>query len=58
MDFICKGKGVSGSTYEDNDSRSSISLSMVAERKLRSRGDDFASYVVPVDATANILSAI
>ena len=45
-------------TYEDNDSGSSISSSMVTERKIRSRGDESAPYVVPDDATADILSAI
>jgi hypothetical protein len=45
-------------TYEESDSGSSISSLMVAERKLRSRGDESTSYVVPDDATADILSAI
>jgi hypothetical protein len=47
-----------GAPYEDSDFGSSISSSMVAEGKLRSRGDDFASYVVLDDTTVDILSAI
>jgi hypothetical protein len=41
--------------YEDSDSRSWISSSMVATRKSRSRGDDSASYVVPDDATVTFI---
>ena len=58
MAFTCKGRGVSRNPYEDNDNGSSISSSMVIERKSRSRGDKSASYVVLDDATADILSAI
>jgi hypothetical protein len=47
-----------GAPYEDSDSGSSISSSMAAERNSRSPGDDSAAYVVPDNATANILSAI
>jgi hypothetical protein len=56
MVFICNGRGASGrgvllgAPYEDNDFRSSISSSMVAERNLRSSGDDSIAYVVPGDA--------
>lgn len=38
--------------------RSSISSSMVAERKSRSCGDDSAYYVVPDEAIVNVLSTI
>jgi hypothetical protein len=48
----------SGSPYEDDDTRSSIASSMVAERKSRSGGYEFVSYVIPDDATVDILSAI
>ena len=58
MAFICKERGASGSPYEDNDFGSSISSSIVAERNSRSRGDESVAYVVPDDATADILSAI
>jgi hypothetical protein len=44
-----------GAPYEDSDTGSSISSSMVAERKSRSQGDESASYVIPIDATADIL---
>jgi hypothetical protein len=47
-----------GAPYEDNDLGSSISSSMAAERKSRSRGDDSASYVIPDDVTTDILLAI
>jgi hypothetical protein len=47
-----------GALYEDSDSGSSISSSMVAERKLGSQGDESASYVILDDATVDILSAI
>ena len=54
-----QGEGVLlGSPYEDSDSGSLISSSMVTERNLRSPCDDSAAYVVPDDTTANILSAI
>ena len=56
--FICRGRGAFGSPYEDNDFGSLISSSMVVERKSRSRGDDSSSYVVPNDATVDILLAI
>ena len=58
MAFIYKGRGASRSPYDDSDSRSSISSSMIVERNSRSPGDDSAAYVVPDDATADILSAI
>ena len=41
--------------YEDSDSGASISSSMVAKRK---SGDEYVSYVVPDDTTADILSMI
>jgi hypothetical protein len=47
-----------GAPYEDSDSESSISSSMVVERKSRSRGDESASYVELDDTTADILAAI
>jgi hypothetical protein len=53
-----KGRVLLGAPYEDNDSGSSISSSMVAERDSRSSGDGSATYVVPDDATVDILSAI
>jgi len=58
--FVCKGRGASRSPYKDNDSGSSISpsISIVAERNSRSPGDDSAAYVVPDDATVDILSTI
>jgi hypothetical protein len=57
MVFICKGV-LLGDPCKDNDSGSSISSSMVAERILRSKGDESATYVVPDDVIADILSAI
>ena len=56
--FICNESGASVSPYKDNDSGSSISSSMVAERKSRSRGDEYASCIVPEDATTDILLLI
>ena len=56
--FICKGRGAYESPYKDSNSGSSISSSMVAERIARSPGDESASFVVPDDATADILSVI
>ena len=53
-----RGGVLLGPTCEDNNSGSSISLSMVAGRKSRSPGDDSASYVVPYNVTANIFSVI
>jgi hypothetical protein len=44
-----------GAPYEDNDFGAPISSSMVAERK---SGDESISYVVPDDATVDILSTI
>ena len=44
-----------GAPYEDNDSGASILSMMVAEKK---SGDEFVSYVVPDDGTADILSVI
>jgi len=52
--FIYKGRGASGSPYEDNDSGSSISLSMVAKRNSRSWGDDSTAYVILDDATSSV----
>ena len=52
--FICKGRGTSRSSYEDSDSLSS----MVTERNSRTLGDDSVAYVVPDDATTDILSSI
>ena len=56
--FSTRGGVLLEAPYEDNDSGSSISSSMVVERIARSLGDDSATYVVPDDATADILSAI
>ena len=56
--IICKGRGSSRAPYKDNDSGSSISSLVVAERKPSFEGDKSASYVIPDDATADILSAI
>jgi hypothetical protein len=56
--FICKGGVLLGAPYKDSNSGSSISSAMVGERISKFRGDVFASYVVPDDATVNILSAI
>ena len=56
--FICKGRGTSWTSYEDSDSLSSILSSMVTERNSRTLGDDSVAYVVPDDATIDILSAI
>jgi hypothetical protein len=47
-----------GAPNEDNYFGSSISSSMIAESKSRFGCDEFASYVVPDDATLNILSSI
>jgi hypothetical protein len=47
-----------GVPYEDSDSGSVISSSMVMERNSRSLGDDSVAYVILDDATADILSAI
>jgi hypothetical protein len=51
--FIYKGRVLLGAPYEDNDSGSSISSSMVLERNLSSRGDESAAYIVPNSATTN-----
>jgi len=53
-----RGGGLLGAPYEDNDFGSSISSSVVVERKSSFEGDKCASYVIPDDATADILSAI
>jgi len=47
-----------GTSNRDSYFGSSISSSMVAKRESRLEGDVSASYVVPVDATADILSSI
>jgi len=47
-----------GTSNGDSYFRSSISSSMVAKRESRLEGDVSASYVVPDDATADILSSI
>jgi hypothetical protein len=52
-----RGGVLLGAPYEDVDSGSSISLSMVTEMISRSRGDDSVAYVLTNDATANILQA-
>jgi hypothetical protein len=44
--------------YEDSNSASWISSSMVAEKISRSQSDESASFVVPDDAIDDILSAI
>jgi hypothetical protein len=43
-----------GAPYQDNDSGSS---SVAAKRKSSFEGDKSASYVIPDDATADIISA-
>ena len=53
-----RGGVLLGTPSEDSDSGSSISPSVVTERKSRFDGDKSASYVIPDDATADILSAI
>ena len=53
-----RGGVLLGASYEDNDSGSTISSLVVAERKSSFEGDKSASYVIPDDATADILSAI
>jgi len=45
-----------GAPYGDSDSKSSFSSSVVVERKPRFEGDKSASYAIPDDATADILS--
>ena len=47
-----------GAPNKDSYSGSSISSSMVAERKSRFRDDESASYIVPDDETIDILSLI
>ena len=47
-----------GTPNEDNYSGSLTSLSMVSERKSRIKCDNCASYVVPDDATVDILLSI
>ena len=47
-----------GASNGDSYFGSSISSSMVAKRESRLEGDMSASYVVPDDATADILSSI
>ena len=53
-----RGGVILGAPYENNDSGSSISSSVVAKRKSSFEGDKSASYVIPDDATADILSTI
>ena len=53
-----QGEGSFWTPYEYNVSGSLISSSMVAERKSRFEGDKSASYAIPNDAIADILSAI
>jgi dihydroxyacetone kinase len=54
---IMQGEGVLiGTPNKDSYSGTSISSSMVAERKSRI-GDESASYVVPDDVTVDILSS-
>ena len=50
-----RGGVLLGAPYEDNDFGSSISSSVAAERKSSFEGDKSASYVIPDDATADIL---
>ena len=57
MASICKGGVFLGAPYGDSDSRSSISSSVVVERKSRFEVDKSASYAIPDDATADILLA-
>jgi hypothetical protein len=47
-----------GAPNEDSEFGSSISSSMAVESKLRSQGDKSASYIVPDDATVDILSSM
>ena len=53
-----QGRGASRSPNEDSYSESSISSSMVVERKPRFQGDESASYVVLNDVIADIFSSI
>ena len=53
-----RGGVLLGAPYEDDDSGSTISSSVVAERRSSFEGDKSTSYVIPDDATADILSAI
>ena len=57
MAFLYRGL-LLGDPCEDNDSGSSISSSMVAERISRSKSDESATYVVHDDATTDILLVI
>jgi hypothetical protein len=55
---IMQGKGVLlGTPNADSYSGTSISSSMVTERKSSIGGNEYASYVVPDDATVDILSS-
>jgi hypothetical protein len=58
--YYLRGEGVfiMGSPNKYGYSRSSISSSMAGERKSGIEGDEFVSYTVPDDATADILSLI
>ena len=47
-----------GTLNDDNYSGPLISSSMVAGRKSKFEGNEYASYVVPNNATANVLSSI
>ena len=47
-----------GTSNRDSNFGSSISLSMVAKRESRLEGDVSAFYIVPDDATVDILSSI
>jgi hypothetical protein len=53
-----RGGVLLGAPYEDNDSRSLISTSLVVERNSSSLGDDSATYVVSDDVIVDILLAI
>ena len=53
-----RGGVLLGAPNEDSDFGSSISSSMAAERKSRPQDDKSASYVVPDDASVDILSSI
>jgi hypothetical protein len=55
---IMQGKGVLlGTPNKDSYSGTSISSLMVTERKSSIGGNESASYVVPDDATVDILSS-
>ena len=58
MAIICKGRDAPRYSQEGHFSGSSTLSSMVVEKKSRIGGNESASYVVPNDATADIISLI